>query len=86
VATRFAWDDRKNAANRRKYGVGFETARLAFEDPGAIALRDRIVEGEQRWQMIGWAQSILLVVAHTVLEEEGKEVIRIISAAKGNPY
>ena len=85
MATRFTWDDRKNAANRRKHHVGFETAELVFEDSGAIALPDRIVEGEQRWQMIGWTQSVLLVVAHTVVEQGGDEVIRIISARKATP-
>ncbi len=82
MATRFTWDNRKNAANRRKHHVGFETAELVFEDPGAVALPHRVVEGEQRWQMIGWAQSMVLVVAHTVAEDNGGEVIRIISARK----
>ena len=35
--------------------------------------------------MIGWAQSMLLGVAHTVAEEDGDEVIRIISARKATP-
>ena len=85
MATRFVWNNRKNAANRRKHNVGFETAELVFEDPGAVALLDRVVEAEQRWQMIGWAQSMLLVVAHTVGEEDGDEVIRFISARKATP-
>ena len=85
MATRFTWYDRKNAANRRKHHVGFETAELVFEDPGAVALPDRDVEGEQRWQMIGWAQNMLLVVAHTAADEDGDEVIRIISARKATP-
>jgi len=82
VATRFTWDKRESAANRRKHRVGFETAELVFEGPGAVALPDRVVEGEQRWQMIGWAQSMLLVVAHTVAGDDGGEVVRIISARK----
>jgi hypothetical protein len=85
VATRFTWDNRKNAANRRKHCVGFETAKLVFEDPSAVALLDRVVEGEQRWQVIGWAQGAVLVVAHTVVEEDGEEIIRIISVRKATP-
>jgi uncharacterized DUF497 family protein len=52
---------------------------------GAVAFPDRIVEGEQRWQVIAWAKSMLLVVAHTVVEQDGDEVIRIISARKATP-
>lgn len=45
----------------------------------AIAIQDRDIEGEQRWQTIGWAHTVIVVVAH------GDEVIRIISARKATP-
>jgi uncharacterized DUF497 family protein len=79
---RFEWDDRKNASNRRKHRVSFETASLVFGDPRQVPIQDRIVEGEVRWQTIGRAGGVLLVVAHTVEDEEGEEVVRIISARK----
>lgn len=85
MATRLAWDEKKNRANRRKHLLGFETAVLVFDDPNAIAFQDREIEGERRWQTIGWAHTAIVVVAHTIGEEDGDEVIRIISARKATP-
>ena len=82
---RFAWDEAKSQANRRKHRIGFETARLVFDDVNAVARQDRDVNGEQRWQTIGWVETIVVTVAHTVTEENGVEVIRIISARKATP-
>jgi uncharacterized DUF497 family protein len=77
---RFEWDDRKNASNRRKHRVSFETASLVFGDPEQVTIQDRVVEGEVRWQTIGRVGGVLLVVAHTVEDDEGEETVRIISA------
>ena len=80
---RFEWDPNKSRANRRKHGVSFETARLVFEDPNHLSVQDRFEQGEERWQTLGLAGGIaVLIVAHTVGEEDGEEVIRIISARK----
>ena len=79
---RFEWDDKKSASNLRKHGIGFDTAELAFDDPWQVPILDHEVDGEQRWQTIGWAEDILLLlVVHTVRDEE-EEVIRIISARR----
>ena len=80
----FEWDDKKAASNFRKHGIRFEEAALSFNDPFAVSEQDRIENGEQRWQTIGMAGGcLLLLVAHTVrFEEEGIEVIRIISARR----
>ena len=79
----FEWDERKNGANLAKHGLSFETAALVFDDPNAISLPDREVEGEERWQTLGTARGIaLLLVAHLEWEEHGEAVIRIISARK----
>ncbi len=55
-----------------------------FEDPYALFERDRAGEGgEQRWQAVGLAGGVvLLLVAHTVREEGVDAVIRIISARR----
>jgi len=37
----FAWDERKNRANQRKHGIGFETAVLVFDDPNHVSVQDR---------------------------------------------
>jgi len=82
---RFEWDETKNLANQRKHGISFEEAGEVFRNPLFVCLKDRIVDGEQRWQTYGKVDGWLLVmVAHTVKEEERHsattEIIRIISA------
>ena len=80
---RFEWDDAKARSNERKHGVSFEDAMLVFADPYALMAQDRAVSGELRWQTIGMAAGIvLLLVAHTVRDEQEQEIIRIISARK----
>ncbi|HKO04526.1 MAG TPA: BrnT family toxin [Candidatus Acidoferrales bacterium] len=82
----FEWDGKKYRRNRLKHGVSYAAARLVFDDRRAISGPDRVVEGEQRWQTIGLAEGIvILVVAHTVREEDGEEIVRIISARKATP-
>ena len=77
----FVWDDAKNRLNRRKHGVSFESAVRVFVDPSAVSYVERIVDGEERWHTIGLAGGIaLLLVVHSVEEENGEEKIRIISA------
>jgi uncharacterized DUF497 family protein len=76
MATRFAWDEKKNRANRRKHRIGFETALLVFDDPNAIAVQDREIEGEQRWQTVGRAHSAIIVVAHSIHPGAESDAIR----------
>ena len=78
---RFEWDEQKNRQNLRKHDVRFETAMLVFDDPYALTRRDFTPEDEERWITVGAIDpgSILLVV-HTFYEEQGEEIIRIISA------
>lgn len=80
---RFEWDETKGRSNTRKHGVRFEDAMLVFADPYAPVEQDRLEGGELRWQTLGLAGGIvLLLVAHTVRNEQGDEIIRIISARK----
>ena len=78
---RFEWDEQKNRQNLRKHDVRFETAVLVFDDPYAPTQRDFTSEDEQRWITVGaiGPGSILLAV-HTFREQQGEEIIRIISA------
>ena len=83
---RFVWDEEKSRINRAKHKVSFETAALAFEDPLALSVQDRLVEGEPRWQTLGLVGgAVVLLVAHSYEEVNGEEVIRIISARKATP-
>ncbi|MGC1870423.1 MAG: BrnT family toxin [Acidobacteriaceae bacterium] len=86
IQMRFTWDALKDRSNRRKHGIGFDTAARVFLDPFHLTRQDRVVESELRWQTIGMVEGALLVlVAYAVAnEEEEEEVIRIISARKGN--
>src|ERR1700688_4572642 len=75
----------KARTNQRKHGVSFENAMHVFEDPYALFEQDRTGEaGEVRWQALGFAGEVaVLLVAHTVREEGKDEVIRLISARRG---
>ena len=80
---RFVWDEKKNRGNLAKHGISFETAALVFDDPRAISQIDRVIDGEERWQTVGLAGGIaVLLVAHTYRDEQGEEIVRIISARK----
>lgn len=81
MAVRFEWDPDKAVANARKHRVTFDTAALAFADPFALIEQDRVENGEHRWRTLGMAHGVLLLlVAHTLQDDESVEVIRIISA------
>lgn len=71
---RFVWDEKKSRANLVKHGIAFPTAAKVFDDPRALSFLDRVVEGEQRWKTIGWAEGVpvVLMVAHTVFVEGGE--------------
>jgi hypothetical protein len=79
---RFEWDEEKNRKNRRKHGVGFETAALVFDDPYALTRRDTAHAEEERFLTLGaiGPGAILLVVHSSFENSGGQEVIRIISA------
>jgi len=82
---KFHWDEAKNSINRRKHHVSFETAQLVFDDPLHISRLERVENGEQRWQTIGLVHDVvLLLVAHTHIETDGEESIRIVSARKAD--
>lgn len=84
---RFVWDENKGRRNLAKHRVSFETATLVFEDPHSVSRFDRIKEGEERWQTLGRAGGVaVLLVAHVDSEEDGVEIIRIISARKATSH
>lgn len=80
----FSWDESKNQRNQRKHGISFEIAKLVFDDPLHISRQDRDENGELRWQTIGMAGNLILIlVAHTLFQSKtGSENIRIISARR----
>jgi len=84
---RWVWDAEKNAINKRKHGLSFETASLVFDDPLATSRRDEYTR-EERWQTIGMISHALVLVVHTALEidDTGAEIGRIISARKATAH
>ena len=82
----FDWDEEKREKTLRERGIDFIDAALVWEDPSRqerVDLRQRY--GEKRVQTIGRVSfGILLVVYTERVNEDGQEVIRIISARKAN--
>ena len=56
---------------------------LVFSDPHALTAQDRIEGHEYRWTTIGLINGFtLLLVAHVDRDDDGEDVIRIISARR----
>jgi hypothetical protein len=80
---RFEWSEEKNRSNLQKHEISFATATRVFEDPNYVMEQDREVEGEERWQTIGRIGDVtVLLVAHTVVDDEDDVIFRIISARR----
>jgi uncharacterized protein len=84
VEISFEWDEQKNESNRKKHGVSFETAALVFEDPDCLMFVERNEGREERWHAIGAirASLLFLTVVHTHRDEQGQQIVRIISARR----
>lgn len=54
-----------------------------FTDPFALTVQDRIENGEYRWQT-RIEGCLILLVAHTIVENDNTETIRIISARRAD--
>lgn len=84
---RFEWDPDKERKNIKKHGIDFTTAALVFEDPLAVPIQNQIVQGEERWVLIGMARtSLLLVVAHAYKDIDETEIVEIINAREAEPH
>ena len=82
--TTFEWDPKKDAANLRKHGVGFEEASTVFGDSLSVTIPDPDHgNDEDRFVIVGRSTSQrLLVVVHTMRGER----IRLISARPATKY
>jgi uncharacterized protein len=78
------WDENKNAINRARHGISFETARLGFDDREFMLLLDQVLEGEVRWRAIGLVSDAPVTVVHTYPQAGAgnEDLIRIVSARK----
>ncbi len=83
---KFEWNEEKSIHNLQKHGVSFEEAKEVFEDPFHISKLDhRFDYFEERWITLGSTKKDkILVVANMFFDENGEEIIRIISARRAN--
>ena len=82
---RFEWDSEKDARNRSKHRIGFDTARLVFDDPNCLTFIERVEDGEERWHAIGLIGGRAMVtVVHAYRREGFGKVVRIISARRAD--
>ncbi|PID43019.1 MAG: hypothetical protein CSA52_02015 [Gammaproteobacteria bacterium] len=82
----FDWDESKREKTLRDRGIDFIDAALVWDDPGRQERTDhRQNYGEVRIQTIGRVSfGILLVVYTERVNENGQDVVRIISARMAN--
>ena len=82
----FEWSDAKNQLNIKKHHISFEEAKAVFLDPMHISKLDHRFEYfEERWITLGaTSDDKIIVVANMFFDENGTEIIRIISARKAN--
>ncbi|GBF81776.1 BrnT family toxin [Aphanothece sacrum] len=75
----FDWDSQREADNKAKHGVDFETAQYAFFDPHRLIVHDaKHSDSEERWFCIGKVKDRVLTVRFTYRGE----VIRIFGASQ----
>ena len=73
----FEWDQAKNWENRRKHGVSFEEAQVAFRDPQRLIIQDVFHSTEEeRWFCVGDIGTGIVTVRFTYREN----TIRIFGA------
>jgi len=83
---KFEWSDEKNNLNIENHQISFDEAKEVFLDPMHISKMDhRFDYFEERWITLGVTSKYnVLVVANMFFDENGEEIIRIISARKAN--
>ena len=77
----FECDENKNKANIAKHGIGFEIAKDVFDDKNKIIAANRIVDKEERFQVIGEIEGVIVIMV-VFTPRDGK--VRIISARRAN--
>jgi uncharacterized DUF497 family protein len=83
---RVVWDEAKNAENKRKHGISFETAQFVFADAERLLRLDRSEKNtarEDRWQTLGMAGGVVFAV-YADRETEGIHETRLITARLAN--
>ena len=82
---KITWHETKRVKNIKKHGIDFKIAQLVFDDPLQLSEQDRVEGHEYRWQTIGMAQGILIMVGHNYVEGLDEDLIQIITARRATP-
>ncbi|NJO16816.1 MAG: BrnT family toxin [Thioploca sp.] len=85
---KFEWDTKKEQTNINKQGVSFEQGSYVFADPYALNQYDddHSIKAD-RWLILGKSiNEVIPVVVHTFKDQEGMEMVRIISARKATKH
>jgi uncharacterized protein len=90
AVARWTWEPDKARTNLLTHKVSFQLAERIFGDP-MIATRLDLYPLEERWQSVGKPSSdshVTLLVVHTdpVMQPDGEEEGRIISARRATSY
>ena len=75
---RFIWDETKRKSNISKHRLDFADAEKVFSGVSFAFEDKRFAYGEQRFITIGMLNDLIVVIAHTEIDEE----VRIISMRK----
>ena len=85
---KFDWDPNKDALNQRKHKMRFEDAIRIFANENELVTEfNGVVNGEERWEAVGILANAVIIVIHTIENENGsEELYRVISARKLKPH
>ncbi|SMC08397.1 BrnT family toxin [Nitratiruptor tergarcus] len=72
------YDPNKSKANKQKHGLDFEEARELFENDDSLIVPAKIIDGEERYALIGYLDGKCYVAIFTYRGEN----IRIISVRR----
>jgi uncharacterized protein len=76
----FEWDDEKARLNIENHDVSFELATLVFQDVNFLEEFDDRDYSDDRFNVIGYANGVLLIVTYTPKHKR----IRLITARKAS--
>ena len=81
----FEWDENKDKTNLVKHKIGFDEAKMVFDDPFLVTFSDDFHSSEEeRLISIGLSNhSRILLIVHTEVSKQTDDIIiRIISCRK----
>lgn len=73
----FEWDQEKAFNNQQKHGISFQNACGVFFDPFVMSLEDEIIEGEERYFVVGVTSDWQILYVVYVWR---RNTVRLISA------